>query len=216
MAWQSGPLRQAVNTAEGTHTLRADVEVTVSERALRRDGPPAASWTTTLTSFFQTVPPGTPTVELDHSPEVQARMERGIVVRQLVWIADGATLRVELGVKGVPIDVAADVIVRAGGREWRARTTVNRNGGWGRASAVVTGVDRIDAPRADVIVRGSAEAAADTLDMTRVWGGELLFKDVPVTTSEVGVPPPSHAPVAPTTQPVRGVVDSPRDKGQVE
>jgi hypothetical protein len=59
-------------------------------------------------------------------------------------------------------------------------------------------VGKFDAKCVDVIVRASAPAARTTLDITRIWGGELVFKDAPVSRTKPARPTAG----TPTTKPM--------------
>jgi hypothetical protein len=132
---------------------------------------------------------------------VLATVAQSIKLRELVFRSDAPrSIDVALDItRLLPVDFAADVIIRAGNREWVATGVAFNAGTAGGTTATTAAIpDRFDATRADVIVRGTAAAASRTTDMTRVWGGEVIFKDIPVTPSDQrGVPKPL---ISPTTQ----------------
>ena len=202
-----GPLRlpAAATTTPATqpvrHTVQADIDFEITEGVAPQPSPanPTHRWRQTLRSRFELVPADRQTVELVRDPAVLARLAQSLKLRELVFSPD--TRRLDVGINVVqllPVDFAADVIIRAGDHEWITRGVVMNASSAGQTSATADNVDAFDATHADVIIRGSAAAASRTTDMTRVWGGELIFENVPVTPSDQrGVPKPL---ISPTTQ----------------
>jgi hypothetical protein len=118
--------------------------------------------------------------------------------------------RITFGVKDLPVSVAYDVIVRSGGQEWTLGSFDNSDRGQppgvagqfmttgfsiavggsmrsGRRSGSLAdqrevsgtmGVPKAD--RVDVLLRPSAKAAGETLNLTAYYDGEIEFRDVPV------------------------------------
>jgi hypothetical protein len=94
----------------------------------------------------------------------------------------------------LPEDVAFEVFVRSNGKEYPAGAIYFRKG-----SESTFGVSTIDSPKddppmVDVILRSSEKVAEGTPDMTRIWKGEIVLKDVPLGGS--AGPGPTTAPAA--------------------
>jgi hypothetical protein len=53
--------------------------------------------------------------------------------------------------------------------------------------------------RADVVVRSSTAVARKTLDMTRIWGGEVVLRDVPLTRRGASTTPTRRPATRPAT-----------------
>ena len=94
----------------------------------------------------------------------------------------GGWVSYTLGITSVPADVAFDVVARVDGKEYPLGTltakrgaTFQLNGGAGGFGAPA------DAAKADLVLRSSQKVARSTVDLTQIWGGELVLPDVPVT-----------------------------------
>ncbi len=98
-------------------------------------------------------------------------------------------------VEGLPVPVAFDVIWKAGDREWTVgivTSGIETPGEESAASMIIGGdgagmrqvhcsLPGFNAKTVDVILRPSIAAAERTTDLTRIYGGELVFEDVGVS-----------------------------------
>ena len=76
-----------------------------------------------------------------------------------------------------PIDCMFDVFLRSGSREWKAGRLQYCAAEGLVHLAMLTGVD---GDRVDLILRPTAQAAAETLGITRIWGEEVVIPNVKV------------------------------------
>jgi len=87
---------------------------------------------------------------------------------------------------GLPIDVAFEVVMVDGDREWRfpfgVTGRVNKPAGYGVYSNLedLEGDETFDATAVDVRLEPSAEVAEGTVDMLSIWGRPVVIEDVPV------------------------------------
>ncbi len=111
----------------------------------------------------------------------------------MVYVYNGqASASVQFGIEGRPMDGAFDVIWKADGREWSLGhfstgtsadpwdTNYNYPGAENQRS-VSGSIEDFDASTVDVVLRPSQKAALRTTDLFKIYGEELVFKDVPVT-----------------------------------
>ena len=150
------------------------------------DKPGTVAWTHTLSSDWELVSPDAQTVERvpDDNPKVRQQIEAGLkVIRLDVQGAPSATgkrhMTLAVQVATPPVPLAFDAFLRSGGREWKLTTisfssaTQYHTGGYLRDEA-----GDFDARRVDVILRPAPQAAYSTVDITRVWMGEIVIPDV--------------------------------------
>jgi hypothetical protein len=143
----------------------------------------------TVTADWELVAADAATVELIDDPATRAAVAGQIVVRSVVHRGRPDELLVaEFNANPGPIDLAVEVLAFSEGQTY-PMGTVDFNAGWHGEFWAQTGIPGFKARKVDLIVRGSANAARRTVRMTKVWGGELRFRDVPVRYPEVeGVP----------------------------
>ena len=80
----------------------------------------------------------------------------------------------------MPIDVAFEVFIRVGGREYRVGTLTRKRG---ESTTLHTGGQIKAQPftQCDLILRSSEKVARETLDMQEIWDGELIYENLPVS-----------------------------------
>jgi hypothetical protein len=88
--------------------------------------------------------------------------------------------RFQLSVANVPVDVAFDVVVRAGGVEYPLTTITFRKGATTELHAGGNFRPPDDVRTADLVFRSSERAARKTVDLVEFWKGELVIDNVPV------------------------------------
>ncbi|MCB9850875.1 MAG: hypothetical protein H6817_09250 [Phycisphaerales bacterium] len=79
----------------------------------------------------------------------------------------------------LPIDIAFEITLRSGDDVWNFGNVVVHAGAMAANNKTAILRD-FDADAVDVILRSSADAARETTDVTRIWDGEIVVKDVPV------------------------------------
>ncbi|HRX83997.1 MAG TPA: hypothetical protein P5572_03145 [Phycisphaerae bacterium] len=79
----------------------------------------------------------------------------------------------------LPIDVAFDATLRYAGTDFPLGRVVMR-AGTNSQTTLNADVDFSDVDAVDIVLRTDTDAALCTTDITRIWQGELVFKDVPV------------------------------------
>ena len=96
--------------------------------------------------------------------------------------------RGNLGVAApLAVDLAFDVYWRADGHEWFVGSVSHKVMPYNATNAtglghvrMLEGFDPVQYPVVDVILRPSKAAARRTPGITRIWGQEIIFKDVPI------------------------------------
>ena len=123
---------------------------------------------------------GVPSVQLYRDEAMAARVLRTLSVD--VTVASG--VMVDVHADRPPVDLAFDVVLRSGGREWqspgywivaRRDSQLPSGGGLGDFAGASTVLGR----QVDVILRPSVRAAARTVDLDRLLDHEFVFRDVP-------------------------------------
>ncbi|MFI5378053.1 MAG: hypothetical protein ACHRHE_01990 [Tepidisphaerales bacterium] len=83
---------------------------------------------------------------------------------------------IEFQVRRAPVDLAFEVVLRSGQREWPVgQFTVSSHG---KPAVVMPALSvtwpSLNVQRVDIVLRPSAAAAASTVDMTEYWNGEIV------------------------------------------
>ena len=143
--------------------------------------PPLATRPIDLAGTFELVPADRPTVTVVHDPSRADAIRRAITVGDLSQQAGSYPyVNVTVTAHAPPVDLAFDVVLVQGGREFKAGSVSFAagvgNSSWGTGGSGL----RLPGPTADVILRGDPAVAAATTDLTEVWDGEVVFKDVKV------------------------------------
>jgi hypothetical protein len=155
-------------------------------------GPPLYSRTLNLSAPFEVIPTDTPdTVSLIHDPSLAEQIRAALYVNEFTfrtqrrqWSLPPARLLIRTGpgTPGrcqLPCDVAFDVFVRVADKEAHLGSATLRS--QSNIGVYMEGDVPLDeAEFADVILRSSPDVARSTVDIHRIWDGELIFKDVPV------------------------------------
>jgi len=132
---------------------------------------------------FTALPADTATIELIDDPSLEDDMRAAIEARPLrVRRDDDGRLRARshLVFHGLPVGVAADLFIRAQGREWRlggvARDPSNVNSG----SWIWNYTPGLAADSVDLVLRPNRDSALWSYRMRRMWNREIVIEDVPV------------------------------------
>lgn len=150
-------------------------------------GTPVIEWTQDLSADWELVERDARTIEMvpDDSPELRTQIEQALTITELAvsprhFDGPGHYLTLKLKIGALPVPVSFQVFLRAGEEEHKlasistAGATSYHTGGHIPASAT------FDAQRVDVVFRPSPEAAYGTVDITRMWNGEVVIPDVEV------------------------------------
>jgi hypothetical protein len=123
-----------------------------------------------------------PDVILDVPVADRAAMLASVKLGRVSWWQSGSMVSVPVKMKYPPLNGAFDIIIQADGTEWNLGSFTARKGAV-TAFRAERWANNFSAKRIDVILRPSVRAAKWTADLTRIWGEEIVFRDVPVTTS---------------------------------
>jgi hypothetical protein len=124
------------------------------------------------------------TVALRPRPELQDRVAKSIGVR--LQHGEKGSVNGGLVVQSAPMPVAFEIVLRSGGKEWKAGEVAaapSPGQQWFAISAQAAELG----DTCDVVLRPSRLAAEKTLDLTEIWYGEVVLKNVPVQPA----PPPT-------------------------
>jgi hypothetical protein len=158
---------------------------------------------------FSVLPADSPGIEIvQPSATEREKMEEALTPRQLELyvysnglsaFGGSATAQTQLSVEQVPLPGAFSVFWRVGGREFPAgafttgtSTDSNQNMYWAgqeHERYPFGAVAGFSSDTVDVILRPDADAALRTLDVERIYGSEILYKDRLVSTQNVGAAP---------------------------
>jgi hypothetical protein len=131
-----------------------------------------------LRAQFDLVPPNVPTVNLKTPPELRASVPSWFDV-STVYLDDNCGARFRIAHQ-CPVIVGADVFLRNNGREWAVGSILTDHD-LSPTELNWTPVPGFSADRADIILRPNIKRAEQTVDVTEIWGEEIILKDVPVT-----------------------------------
>lgn len=177
----------------GVHELTGTWELEV---APDHDQPAIVSWTEDRTSTVTIEPTGSSGVDLIDDPGLQNAVLRSLELQSAITLTRSAGApkgRVHasfyLGCDGPPMDLAFDVFLRerssadapAGSmpKEWSLGQVAFRSNGSSSHSAGKDLTD-FDAAAVDLVLRPSIDSAKGTLEIYKIWNGEVWFRDVPI------------------------------------
>ena len=192
--WSSGGTLPSMPNP-GKHRLRIKAELAAYPAAAGWSftTPPIKRVTSDLTSDFQVIGGPTPVTT---TTEPQASVLRALLSPQVRRSdANPHWLDVQIRAATPPVDLAFDVFIRCNGKEYTAMSVNFHKGGEGNYGTTASDFPVEPIPKVDVILRSNESVAATTLDMTQIWKGEIVFKDVPLQPASV----PTTVPAA--TQP---------------
>jgi len=178
------------DVAPGKHVFDSSWTIVISEGTL---GGGTTGYTTTADLFSQTIqlranvevlPRGTQTVEPASDESLRPAMEAALSLAYCSARRSGSARTMIRGLfnfDAPPMDFAFDVFVRSGDREWPVgQFDSEREYPWGFSGAFGGRVDGVLGDQVDVILRPSQAAARQTLRITRIWNGEIVFENVPL------------------------------------
>jgi hypothetical protein len=134
----------------------------------------------------------TKVVEMVRDADMESAIHKAVLIercRATDMRGMGAMLSIPVEIQRPPIDVAFDIFVRIGAREWPAGTAVARRDSQPNTMASVIGMGAPghslsrdfpdDADRIDIVLR-SSESAAEAAGLSRIWDGEIVIADIPL------------------------------------
>ena len=150
------------------------------------DTPGTVAWTHTLAADWELVAADAQTVERipDDNPELRKQIEAS--VKLLLEAQPGRSaaapyVSLAVMVTAPPVPLSFDAFLRNGGREWKLATISFASATQYHTSGYLSSdAGDFDARRVDVILRPAPDAAHNTVDITRVWMGEIIIPDVEV------------------------------------
>ena len=151
-------------------------------------GPALAAGKVSVANKVQILPRDTPQVYTVDDPKLLPAMRACVTVDLYrVVSADGrCQLRYDVTVADPPAALNHEVVASRGGVEVRCGSVNEKPTAAGRSSSSRTGlVDEPDWPRGraktvDVTLRPDLNLVMHDVDPTPIWGGELIFKNVPI------------------------------------
>ena len=178
------------DVAPGKHVFDSSWTIVISEGSF---GGGTTGYTTTADLFSQTIrlqanvevlPRGTQTVERVSDESLRPAMEAALSLRYCRARRRGSAPTMISGLfdfDAPPMDFAFDVFVRSGEREWPVgQIDSEREHPWDFSGAFGGRADGVSGDQVDVILRPSQAAARQTLRITRIWNGEIVFENVPL------------------------------------
>lgn len=175
-----------LDLAVGVHNVWVDwmISPMVGGAVTGEQGGDPIEWTMRFEETIEVVPPGAPLVELVAAPDLAQKVRDSLTIQRMSIRAGPAegplTSSGTVQFTNPPIDMAFDVVWVAGGKEFLAGDVAITQGQKTHGHGIWGQIEGFDAESVDVILRPSARAAMQTTELTRIWGGEVRFEDVPV------------------------------------
>jgi len=169
---------------DGPQEAQITLAFTVREYQSNPDrGPVITEQSVNLTSPWEVVGADEPTVTLTTAPEHREGVRDSLKNIELTRRkqADGTPyLEGMFRLSQPPVDLAFDVVLRSGSREWEQGTVSIVAGGNTNYSTHGEDVPDADATMVDVIFVPSEEVARRSVDLTNIWGETVVIPDVPI------------------------------------
>jgi hypothetical protein len=165
----------------GKHQLRMTMEVGISDGKTPDDTTraPLYKQTRTLTTPFE-VSPDAIAIKLVDKPDA-ATIGRFIKADQFrLYKMQALQLDGMVNISAVPVNIAFDVFARIDGKEYPMGAVATAKGHDCGFGVFCSNPPPTPFSKCDVVLRSSEKAAKSTLDLTEIWKGEVLIKDVKV------------------------------------
>jgi hypothetical protein len=121
-----------------------------------------------------------------NDPKLSAAMRAAIQPANLRFSSKTRTLGCNINVNGVPANVAFEVLVRFAGHE-KSIGSLHCQASSGTTSFGLNGqLDQEPPGSVDLILRSSQAVARQSVDLTQIWSGELVYPNQPVTVMKDG------------------------------
>ncbi|MCZ6445300.1 MAG: hypothetical protein O6758_03850, partial [Planctomycetota bacterium] len=182
--------RPLISLTPGDYTLRIRYRVVVTSKFDYSHSGPLAEWTVEQQTQVTVVDRLTEVVRAVTDERLADGVRAAIVVKPLRW--DDNHNSVDIGgsivVRRPPVDLAFEILLRAGGQEMRVGYLTAVKGG---------GIEEIDtqpwwpgpslagSDSVDIILRPSLSVAERSLNVTELWYQEIVIENVPLESSEV-------------------------------
>lgn len=178
-----------LNAAAGKHAIEvvATLEVIEGHEMDPANQKPLFREQHVVMAAFDLVEPDAAKIELipDDSPALRRQVEASILVQGGQRLQNSNAVMLRHSATNVPVPLAYRVTVRQAGKAWEGRSThaqgSNSSGAFFIPGDVFTGAT------VDVTFEPDPAVALETIDLTRVWNGQLEFRDLPIH------PPPPPA-----------------------
>jgi hypothetical protein len=170
--------------ADGELVARGDVNVAITD--VKHLSAPPVHFVARPEVRFTLLPADQPSVTPIEEPDLADRLRRAFDARLIVDPRGPGTLSLDM-VGDVPASLGFDVLVRAAGREWPMGRFAIWQGSF-KTSPERTNVSYVNpgalpgltAASVDIVLRSNPSASLESIYMTEVWDGEVVFEDVVV------------------------------------
>jgi len=174
--WQLDPAKVAA-APNGIYTVKSEVELDVAESWDQR-APALATKRYNLQTSFELVDADTQTITEIRDASLQTTLALKFKIKEL---KEFSPHYYQLSIEGdrLPVPVAFKIFVRDRDKEYPfSGFSMGANG---NSSCGMGGQIKQDLPdHVDLILRSDLGTALNTLDMTQMWVGEIVIKNVPV------------------------------------
>jgi hypothetical protein len=171
--------------APGKHHVRVTVEISSKSDRVLIPGPNERHATRVLEADFQSID-GQPPIATNTQPPITSIRSRGTMPGPAMW-----TPRIWVHVDGTvdvrltsaltpPADAALDCLIRVGEQEYPCGLVTFHRGEYQAHEIRTRDVPQPLPPTVTLVLRGSADAARRTPDVTSTWVGDLVLPNVPV------------------------------------
>lgn len=194
--WSSHGSWIQFNVPQGKYTLEVEAEYVIPEPLTEVSLSTVAEWDLALQTEeyiiswphnfsipIEVVPEDHPVVDLIDDDSLAEEIRRAITTpRVVIWQRrEGTVAHVLVHARDLPVEVAFDVLLRTGDREWLASHVVSRRGSLRRA--ITRGIPPLigfpdDITTVDLVLRTNPLLVDDMPGTSAIWKGEIVFKDV--------------------------------------
>ncbi len=182
--------RPLISLTPGDYTLRIRYRVVVTGDYDYPHAGTLAEWTVEQKTQVTVVDRLTEVVRAVTDERLADGVRAAIVVKPLRWDDNHNSVDIggSIAVRRPPVDLAFEILLRAGGQEMRVGYLTAVKGG---------GIEEIDtqpwwpgpslaeSDRVDIILRPSLSVAERSLNVTELWYQEIVIENVPLESSEV-------------------------------
>lgn len=146
----------------------------------------SARWTQSYRISVEVCPDDHPVIGLLHDPDLEPIVRKAITIQSLSRSISGTSdyLNASILFDQLRTPLGYRILLRTGNREFFFATinqpVTSGSSSWGLGAQTPTDWPAVD--RVDVIFRPDPAAAYQNPDIQEIWDGELIFKDIPITT----------------------------------
>jgi len=166
---------------EGMQTVKEKARVSVIDWGPQLKGVAVVEMDKELEAKWELVGRDVQTVRLAKDEGRRENVEKVLSVKRiLAGSFSPGQLELDVDMQAPAVAVGFDVYVRVGGKEWKVGAVCCRAREY-KGSAVGTKLpEDFAGEKADVVLRASAEAAMQGVELTEIWDGEVVIRDVGV------------------------------------